>query len=187
MLLGAGPPQNTVQIDAADLNAVVANGGGGRSLLLVDKGGRVVGVWPEPPPPPTAAAGGEQPAATVLNGGKAYRVTSHGTVVSSDGLGSTYHVAEVQEVDEHGAAVPPAAEPSVSLDVTEVAGTFCAGVSPTRSSRRRRRGGAGAESRCGSSTASGSASGSADEGAAAAGRDARLLEATDFGLPEDIY
>ena len=41
-----GPPP--VQIDAADLQAVCTNARG-RTLLLVDKAGRVVGVQPTPP------------------------------------------------------------------------------------------------------------------------------------------
>ena len=112
MLLNSQPNTN-VQIDAADLQAVIDQTPG-RSLLLVDKAGRVVGVWPEPAPaaatPFDAILGNSAPPPRSLvtnrsgrhNSGN-YRVTSHGQVVSSDGLGSTYHLAEICAVDEQHA------------------------------------------------------------------------------------
>ena len=56
--------------------------------------------------PPALTDATPEPA--LQGGGRAWRVISHGQVVSSDGLGSSYHLAEVcaEGIDENSAVVP---------------------------------------------------------------------------------
>ena len=83
----------SIQIDQADLQSVVDNSRSKNHLLLVDKGGRVVGVWPEPNAENNSASAAS--ASIPPPADQSYRVTSHGQVVSSDGHSSTYHLVEV--------------------------------------------------------------------------------------------
>ena len=163
---------DNIQIDASDLAHVVQEHTNGRTLMLVDKGGRVVGVWPEPsptappavappPPPPNGAPMHPHQLLTQEASQRAWRVTSHGQVVSSDGQGTTYHLAEIHQVDERAPAAemprPPhlqasevpfanagaaanAAALAAAGTFTAGASTFTAGSSPSRRLRRRHRG-----------------------------------------------
>ena len=84
----------SIQIDQSDLQSVVDNSRSKNHLLLVDKGGRVVGVWPEPNAENNNSASAAS-ASIPPSADQSYRVTSHGQVVSSDGHSSTYHLVEV--------------------------------------------------------------------------------------------